>query len=207
MFEIRPVSAAQVSVANTEGEVHGFLVLRTLNDDPIAVGDLAQVTHGDRVTTHLLFHFKDGSVNEETTIFSQRRTFRLISDHLVQKGPAFKRPMDLSINGSTGQVAVRYTEDDGKEKVVTEHLNLPADISNGFLFSVLKNIRPNVPKTTVSIVVATPKPRIVKLEILPDGEDAFSIVGSSRKAARYVVKIENWRRRGSCGATRRQTTS
>jgi hypothetical protein len=178
-----------VSVANTKGEIHGFLVLRTLHDDPIAAGDLTQVTRGDRVTTHLLFRFKDGSANEETTIFSQRGTFRLISDHLVQKGPAFKRPMDLSINGSTGQVTVRYTDDDGKEKVATEQPNLPADISNGFLFSVLKNIRPHVPKTTVSIVV-TPKPRIVKLEIIPDGEDPFSIVGSSRRAARYVVKIE-----------------
>jgi hypothetical protein len=190
LFQVRMVSGAQVSVVYTEGEIHGFLVLRTLDGDAIAEGDLAQVTRGDRVTTHLRFRFKDGSVNEETTIFSQRGTFRLVSDHLVQKGPAFKRPMDLLINGSAGQVTVRYTDDDGKEKVVTEHLKLPPDIANGFVFSVLKNIKPDVPKTTVSMVVATPKPRIVKLVILPEGEDPFSIVGSSGKATRYVVKVD-----------------
>ena len=189
-FHSRTVSAAQVSVVHAEGEIHGFLVLKTLNGDAIAEGDLAQVTHGDRVTAHLVYRFKDGSVNEETTVFSQRGTFRLISDHLVQKGPAFKQPMDLSINGLNGRVTVRYTDDDGKEKVVTDVLKLPPDIANGFLFSVLTNIKPNVPKTTVSIVVATPKPRIVKLTIQPEGEDSFSVVGFSRKATRYVVKIE-----------------
>jgi hypothetical protein len=182
--------SAQVPVVHTQGEIHGFLVLRTLDGDAIAAGELAQVNRGDRVTTHLTFRFKDGSVNEETTVFSQRGTFRLISDHLVQKGPTFKRPMDLLINGSSGQVTVRYTDNDGKEKVENQLLKLPPDIANGFLFSVLTNIKPDVPKTTVSIVVATPKPRIVKLVITPEGEDPFSIVGFSRKATRYVVKVE-----------------
>lgn len=190
LFQVRTVLAAQVSVVHSEGEIHGFLVLRNLDGDAIAAGDLAQFTRGVRVTAHVVFRFRDGSVNEETTVFSQRGTFRLISDHLVQKGPAFKRPIDLSINGSTGQVTVHYTDDDGKEKVVTEHLKLPPDTSNGFLFSVLKSTKPDVPKTTVSMVVATPKPRIVKLVIVPEDEDLFSIVGFSHKATRYVVKVE-----------------
>jgi hypothetical protein len=190
LLEVRMASAAQVSVVHRQGEIHGFLVLRNLDGEAIAEGDLAQVTRGDRVTAHLVFHFKDGSVNDETTVFTQRGTFRLISDHLVQKGPAFKRPMDLVINGSTGQATVRYTDDDGQEKVVTELLKLPPDVANGVLFPVLTNIKPDVPKTTVSLVVATPKPRIVKLVILPESEDPFSTVGFSHKATRYVVKVD-----------------
>src|ERR1700677_1990579 len=127
------LSQSPVTVLYNEGLVHGFLALRTLEGSTLAEGDVAQVARGDRVTSHMILRFKDGSVNEETTIFSQRGTFRLVSDHLVQKGPAFKRPMDLLINGSTGQVTVRYTDDDGKEKVVTEHLKLPPDIANGFV--------------------------------------------------------------------------
>jgi hypothetical protein len=65
-----------------------------------------------------------------------------LSDHLVQKGPAFKRAMDVSIDGATGEVAVRYTDDDGKEKAITERLKLPADVSNGMTLTVLKNIQP-----------------------------------------------------------------
>src|SRR5208282_1691506 len=139
LFPIRMVPAAQVNVVQTEGELHGFLVLRAVDGDAIANGDFAQVTHGNRVTTRLVFHFKDGSINEENTVFTQRGTFRLVSDHLVQKGPSFKHPIDLSVNGVSGEVTVRYTDDGGQEKVVTQHLKLPPDVSNGFIFSVLQN--------------------------------------------------------------------
>jgi hypothetical protein len=179
-------SAQQVAVKYKEGVVHGFLVIRTLNDETIAAGDLAQLANGDRVTTHLVYHFKDGSLQEETAVFSQRGSFRLITDHLIQKGPAFKRPTDLSIDGSTGQVRVRYTDDDGKEKVITDRLKIPPDLANGAIPTVLKNIPPGTPKTTLSMIVATSKPRLVKLIISPEGEDTFSVGESARKAVRRI---------------------
>ena len=67
---------------------------------------------------------------------SQRRTFRLLSYHLVQKGPAFKQPMDLSLNNSTGETTVRYT-DEGKEKTITERKKLPDDVANGLVTVLL----------------------------------------------------------------------
>ena len=182
--------AEQVAVRHTEGIVHGFLVLRTLEDKIIAEGDLTQLARGDRVTTHVVFHFKDGSVHEETTLFSQRGSFRLLSNHLLQKGPAFKRPMEVTTNGSTGEVTVRYTDENSKEKVVTDRLKLPPDVANGIVFTLLKNIRPDATRMTVSMVVATPKPRLVKLVIAPQGEEPFSIGGSGRKATHYVAKVE-----------------
>jgi hypothetical protein len=50
---------------------------------------------------------------------------------MVQKGPSFKNASDLSVTCATGQVTVRYTDDDGKEKVANEHLALPPDLGNG----------------------------------------------------------------------------
>ncbi len=182
-------SSAQMAVKYKEGEVHGFLALRTLQDETLADGDLTQVTNGDRVTAHLVFHFKDGSVQEETSVYSQRGTFRLLSNHLTQKGSTFKRPMDVSIDGSSGKVTVRY-EDDGEKKVISDRIKLPPDLANGIVFTMLKNIRPDAAKTTLSMIVATPKPRLVKLVISPDGEEPFSIASSVRKAVRYVVKVD-----------------
>lgn len=184
------LTAEPVAVRYMEGLIHGFLVLRTLEGRIIADGDATQVARGERVTNHLTFRFRDGSIHEETAVFSQRGTFRLLSDHLIQKGPAFKRPMEISINASTGQVMGRYTDDDGKEKVLSERLDLPADVANGMVYTLLKNIQPGVPRTTVSMVAATPKPRLIKLAISPQGEEPFSIGGSHRKATRYVVKVE-----------------
>jgi len=41
----------------------------------------------------------------------------------------------------------------------------------------------------VSMVVATPKPRLVTLEISPPTVESFSTNGMPRKAAHYVIKI------------------
>src|ERR1700730_4092731 len=182
-------SAETVGVRYPEGVAHGYLVLRTLDGKPIADGDSTQVARGERVTHRMRFRFKDGSIYEETTVFSQHGTFRLLSNRVVQKGPTFERPMETAIDATSGQVTVRYTED-GKEKILTERLELPADIANGFVFTLLKNIQPTVPKTTVSFVASTPKPKLVNLEIIPQGREPFSVGSHRHKAIHYVVKVK-----------------
>ena len=84
---------------------------------------------------------------------------------------------------------MRYTED-GKDKQITEHLALPADLANGMVATLMKNIPADAARQLVSMVGANPKPRLVKLLIAPDGEERFAIGTSSRKAMKYVVKVE-----------------
>jgi hypothetical protein len=170
--------------------LHGFLVLSTLDGTPIAEGDLTQVPHGNRITSRLIFRFKDGSREEETAIFSQRSDFRLLSYHLVQKGPAFKHETEVSIACSTGQVTVRYTDDDGKEKTADERMKLPPDLANGLVLILLKNLPPDSPSIELPMVVATPKPRLVKLSVSSPGKDRFFLVGEGREAQHYVIKVE-----------------
>jgi hypothetical protein len=181
--------ADPVAVRFPEGSVRGFLVLRTAEGKTLAAGDLFQTVKGDRVASHLVFRFKDGSIDDETTTFSQRGNFRLLSDHHIQKGPAFPHPMDTLIDVSSGQVTVRYSEN-GEEKVASEHLDLPEDLGNGILLNILKNIQPTAKQTKVSYVAATPKPRLVKLSIEPHAEETFLVADSSNKATRFVVKVE-----------------
>ena len=189
LLRLPTLEAEQIPVRYMEGTVHGFLVLRTQEGKRLAAGDLIQVVRGDRLISQLIFHFKDGSVDDEVTVFSQKGNFRLLSDHHVQKGPAFPHPMDVSINASTGEVQVRSTEN-GKDKVQTEHLKLPPDLGNGLLLTILKNIRPESPETKLSYLVATPKPRLVKLTITSHGEDTLTTAGSRHRATHYVVKVE-----------------
>jgi hypothetical protein len=40
------------------------------------------------------------------------------------------------------------------------------------------------------MVVATPKPRLVKLVITPQGTEPFSLAGFGREATHYVVKVD-----------------
>src|SRR5947207_5215727 len=91
MLQSSPLLAELIPVRHTEGLIHGFLVVRTLEGKAVADGQMTQDARDDRVTNHLTFRFKDGSIYEDMTIFSQRGTFRLLSDHLIQRGPSFKQ--------------------------------------------------------------------------------------------------------------------
>jgi hypothetical protein len=182
--------ADPVPVRAVEGTIHGLLELRSEDGQVIASGDVLRVLRGNRVTSRTLFRFKDGSIDDETTVFSQLHTFQLISDHHIQKGPSFPHPMDVLIDVHTGEVTVRSTGKDGKEEVRTDHLDLPSDLANGMVPVVVENMHPNAPATTVSMVVATPKPRLVKLVISSVGEDKYLVAGTSRKAMHYDIKID-----------------
>jgi hypothetical protein len=181
--------AEQVPVRNAEGLVHGFLSLRTLDGTHVADGDLLQRAHGDRVTSRLVFRFRDGSLRDETSVFSQRATFRLISNRLTQKGPSFPQPLEMTVECATGQVTVNYT-DDGKAKVEKEKMELPSDLANGITLTLLKNVSPQALPKELSMVVPTPKPRLVKLQLSTAGEAPFSTGGLSRKATHFVVKVD-----------------
>src|SRR5690349_4032953 len=101
--------ADPVAVKHWEGLAHGFVALRTLDGGHLADGDLVETTiptsSGNRVTSRLALRFKDGSIHEETTVYVQRKTFRLVSNHVVQKGPAFKTQIESTVSAS-GQVTV-----------------------------------------------------------------------------------------------------
>ena len=182
--------AEPVTVRYAEGVVHGFLVLRALNGQILADGDLNQMARGNKVTSKLVFRFLDGSYQEETAVFSQSRYFQLLTDHLIQRGPSFPRPIDMSIDTARQHVTVRYIDDDGKDKIADERMDLPSDLTNGIISILLKNLPPGGTATILSTVAATPKPRLVKLAITRVGEEPFANGHSSYKASHLLLKVE-----------------
>jgi hypothetical protein len=183
-------TAETVAARHLEGTLHGYLVLKTEEGKVAAVGDLLQSVVGDRVTSHTVFHFKDGSLDDETAVFTQRGVFRLISDHHIQKGPFFAHPSDVLVDTRSGEVTVKSTGKNGSEETKTEHMKLPPDLYNGLIVSIAKNFPANTQEMDVSMVVATPRPRLIKLAISPKGEDSFSLAGVERKALHYEIKIQ-----------------
>jgi hypothetical protein len=178
--------ADPVPVRHPQGSAHGFVVLKTLKGTRIAIGDMTQIVHGDRVTSRLVFRFRDGSIDDDTTVFSQRGVFRLITDHHIQHGPSFPKPMDVLINAVTGQITSRSK--DGKMR--QDHLDLPLDVSNGLPPNLLMNILPSIPETKLSFVAPTEKPRLIRVSIKPAGEVPFTIGGTKRKAIDFVLHPE-----------------
>ena len=181
-------AAEPAPVKYPEGITHGFLALRTLDGKYLADGDLLQTARGDQVTAHMVLRFRDGSLEDETTVFSQRGRLALVQYHLIQKGPAFPTPIEATVDVPKGTVTVHATED-GQEKVVNEHPDMPADLANGLVLYAIKNLGPGG-RATLSMIAAAPKPRLVRLDISPAGEDAFAIGASTRKASKYVVRVD-----------------
>jgi len=182
-------SAILIPVKHKEGVSHGFIVLHSKDGRELATGDMIQTVEGDRVTSEVVLHFKDGSVHDEVTVFSQKDEFRLISDHLKQYGHSFPKPVDVSIDVATGNVMV-HSEKDGKSKDEQHHIDMPEDVATGMTETLLKNIAPSASETTVSMVTTGEKPQVVKLQIHSEGERQFWTNGQPRKATHYVVHVD-----------------
>ena len=58
------------------------------------------------------------------------------------------------------------------------------------IITLLKNVQPDAVPESLSLVVATPKPRLIKLKLSAAGFEPFSIAGSRRRAMHYVLKPE-----------------
>ena len=169
------------------GSEHGFLILRDPSGSIIASGEITQVPFRHRITLRVVFHFSDGSIDDETTVYSQGETIRLISDRHIQSGKSFPDPCDVMIDVRKQQVSVRGLSKSADE-VKTEHMDLPPDLSNGILFTLIQNMQADAP-IEVPYVALSPKPRMVKLAVAKGGEDHFMVGGRSYKAVKYDVKV------------------
>ena len=183
-----PLAAAPVPVRFIEGSLHGFLVLSTSQEVLIASGDLLQVARDGEVKSRLVFHFKDGSVLDETVVFTQRNVFTMQSYHLVQRGPVFPDDTEISLERASGKYHVKTrTRKDGREKVQDGTLALPLDVSNGMVLTLVKNLSRGAGET-VHMVAFTPAPKLIKLKLIPAGEQKIVVGGTEKTATHFVLK-------------------
>jgi hypothetical protein len=182
------LTAAEVPVRLVAGALHGFLVLRTVDGVQLAQGDLFQINRGEDVKSHTVFLFNDGSILDETAVFTQRRVFTMQSYRLVQRGPAFPQDTEISLERATGKYNVKTRDHkDGREKVLEGTLDLPADVYNGMVLTVATNLREGASET-VHVVAFTPQPRIIQLEMAPADKQKVLVGRLEKTAVHYVLR-------------------
>jgi len=187
VFESRPLAAAPVPVRFTEGDTREYLVLNTIDGILIASGDFIQTDRGGEIESRMVFRFKDGSIFDETVVFTQQSVFSVQSYTLVQRGPVFMEDTEIALE-RTGQYTVKtVSHKDGKKEVLDGLLDLPPDIYNGIVLTVAKNLPQGVSEI-VHIVVFTPAPRLIKLELVPAGERKVLVGESAKNAIHYMLK-------------------
>ena len=186
-----PSAPAQtIAVKHIQRPMHRWMVARTEAGNAIARGEFTQVIQGDEVTMHLAYQFQDGSVDDETTTYSQRGTFRLVRYHHLQKGPFFAKPVDYSIDAATGTVSIASADSDGKTNIESTRIALPDDVANGFVGTLLINVPPNTAPFRVGILAAVGRGRLIRILISPEGEQPFRMAGQTLKATVFRIHPE-----------------
>ena len=183
-----PAAAEPIAVRFTEGVGRAFPVLRDLHGRTLAHGELVQIARGDRVENRLTFRFRDGSLYDETVVYSQRDVFRLVSYRLAQRGPSFPETLEADVDRETGRYTVRYRSDEeSPEEVVRGRYDMPDDVYNGMLGTLMKNL-PAGTSATVQIIAFTPKPRSVKMLLVPASDETLMMGETAVPATRFLVK-------------------
>ncbi len=178
--------AEPIPVRYPQGSSHGFVALRTLDGLTIATGESTQIVSHGRVISRLLFRFKDGSIDDDVTVFTQQGVFRLVSDHHIQRGPSFPKPIDFLIDMTSGDLT--FKSEDGT--ISKEHMDLPPDVSNGLPPNLLLNILPGTPETKIAYVAPGKKARLIHLSIKPMGTLSFRVGAFRRRATDFTIHVE-----------------
>lgn len=178
--------AAPVEVRFTEGMARGFLELSDSAGKRIASGDFLQIPKDGGIKSRVVLYFKDGSLHDETVVFTQQDKFLLKSYRLIQKGKSFDDDLDITVERS-GKYRVKVKGKEGVEKVLEGDLDLPPDVYNGMVPTVMKNLTKGS-RETIHVVAFTPAPRVIELEMAPAGSTKVQVGDLEKTAVHYVLK-------------------
>jgi hypothetical protein len=78
----------------------------------------------------------------------------------------------------------------GKIQVVSEHIELPDDLANGFVGTLLLNVPPNTAPFRVGILAPVFGGRLIRILISKEGELPFQKTGETFKATVYRIHPE-----------------
>jgi len=185
---LHPLAAAPVPVRFAEGVAHGFLVLRGVDGTALAQGDLLQFGRDGEIDKRMVFRFKDGSVFDERVTFTERGVYALKHYSVSESGPAFASDVEISMTAATGAYRVKTRDRKGGAETILEgRLELPADVYNGMILTVVKDL-PQGAGEIIHFVAFTPQPRLIELELTPVGEQKILVGELTKTAVHYVMK-------------------
>ncbi|WP_447986697.1 hypothetical protein [Nitrospira sp. Nam74] len=187
MTTVLPATGAPVPVRFLEGTTHGFLTVRDERGDRLADGEMIQNARGNLVESQLIFRFKDGSLHDERVSFTQNRVFLLQSYTLIQRGPSFPTTIDLAMDRKTKAYRVQSSQNGSAATSLTGRLDLPNDVSNGMVMTLLRNLRADHGET-VHFIAFTPEPKVIALKLIPAAKTTIRIGDFVKQMTQYALE-------------------
>jgi hypothetical protein len=186
---VRVAAGDPVRVRWPEGATRGFVVVSAMDGTRIGDGELLQTVRGAMLTSRFTVRFDDGSLYDETIRFTQRPVFRIRRYRLAQRGRRFTQTQYVRFD-DRGRYRVRQrsrADADWDEDAGTS--DIPADVSNGMIATLVKNLPPGTSATT-HLVAFTPSPHVVALHLRPDGDAGYRLGDGAARATRWTAQAE-----------------
>ncbi len=181
------VAAEPVKVRFAETVTQGWIEVTDLGGKVLGHGELTQWFEQRAVANRLVIRFDDGSLYDERLRFSQTGVFRLLAYHLLQRGPSFATSSEVKFERPDRYDVRQRAGPDGEEETASGTTEIPDDVSNGMVSTLLRNL-PAGASATTHLLAFTPEPRVLELHLSPAGTDAFSVGSIAGKATRFLVK-------------------
>src|SRR4029453_5253739 len=105
-----------------------------------------------------------------------------------QRGPSFPKAT-IAFDRKSGQYRAQHQEkQDSEEKTASGPLEMPPDLYNGMATTLMKNL-PRGTSATVQMAAFTPEPRLLKMELTPEGEEKVRLGKGRHTGGGYFGKV------------------
>ena len=94
------------------------------------------------------------------------------------------------MEAATGIASSRIEDKNGEIHVEGEHVDLPCDVANGFVGTLLLNVLPNATPFRVGMQAPVGGGRLIHILISPEGEQPFQTGGQTLKATVFRIHPE-----------------
>lgn len=151
--------------------------------------DYRQHRRGNRLRIERVARFRDGSSDEDTVEVEVGDRLLAIAGHSTIRDTRGKLIFELRIDIEKKRLRGFYTDDDGRHEVDEEADIGPATYWGPLYALVAKNFAANAVdgKVVVQSVLATPKPRVIDMELKREDAVTLRRTGGSTKTERMTL--------------------
>jgi hypothetical protein len=182
-------AGAGIELAWTEGDVAGQTAIAGEGGKTIGVVLYHQHRRGDVLDCTRISRFADGSSDEDSAVARVGHTLVALRGRSIIRDRKGRPIVDLAIDVAGGRIKGFY--DDGTRHDVDEEVTLEPDTYWGpLIFMVVKNFEANADgdRVVFNTVAPTPKPRVLKMELVRTGRQRLERMGDTVAVERFALR-------------------
>jgi hypothetical protein len=179
-----------IQLAWTEGDLAGLT--RILSPEGKTIGSIEyhQHLHGDVLEAIRIAHFSEGSSDEDQVEARVGKTLEGIRGRSIIRDVHATPVNDLTIDVAAGHIT-GFSGLGKQRETYDEHVTLPPGTYWGPLVAiVVRNFDANAEgdRVVFNTVVATPKPRVLDMELVSEGQTALNRPGLRLQVAKFALR-------------------